>query len=92
MAEKVTHSEHDSHRPSLSCKLVQKKLEYRRRRHCPYRHINVSSLTISMVSPERAIGSPMLQVRGASAEGSHRGKLPLSGARNLPEPHCGIGK
>jgi hypothetical protein len=56
MAEKVAPSKNDLHRLYLSCKLAQKKLEYRRR-HCPYRHINVSSFTISMASPERAIGS-----------------------------------
>ena len=39
-----------------------------------------------MGSPERAIGSPMLQVRGASAEGSRRGTFHCQGpeiSRNL---------
>jgi hypothetical protein len=45
MAEKVALSNHDSHRPYLSCKLVQKKLEYHRC-HCLCRHVNVSSFAI----------------------------------------------
>lgn len=91
MAKKVALSKHDSHRPYLSCKLVQKKLGFHRR-HCPYRHVNVSSFTISMASPERTIGSQCYKFAKQVPKEVLEGYFHDGEPDNLPELHCGIGK
>src|SRR5271155_2623861 len=92
MAEKVALSKHDSHRPYLGCKLVQKKLECHCC-HCPYRHVNVSSFLQYrwQVLSER-LGSQCYkfakQVPKEVLEENFHGGEP----DNLPELHRGIRK